>query len=197
MTERMYVHICTRGARPGPPREPAAAKPAPEPRVRRAPRPHQEPPALRPQHCAVCGRPSMPLFPCCERVTTTPRAPDTSPARVDEAKRQPAEEGRFVAYEIVRPAAGLWGDAGGLSSRSDCAGIAHSMLMYSSAMVATEHLPVLERIIELEDGKRVNRPARIEDLVGVAVAADREEHRSRFPGRLERLQAAGRLPRIG
>lgn len=140
----------------------------------------------QPSLCEVCGRPSMPLFPCCERITRSPRAPDTSPTRVDEAKRQPPEEGRFVAYEIVRPAAGLWGAAGGLSSRSDCAGIAHSMLMFSSAMVATEHLPVLERIVELA-----------EDLVGVAVAADRPEHRSRFPGRLERLQAAGRLPRIG
>jgi len=71
------------------------------------------------------------------------------------------------------------------------------MLMFSSPMVAPEHLPVLERIVELEDGTRTNRPARTEDLVGVAVAADRSDHRSTFPGRLERLQAAGRLPRTG
>lgn len=104
-------------------------------------------------------------------------------------------EPKFVGFECRRPA-GPWGESSGLSLASTAAGAAFNLLMFSSHNVAPEHLPTIERVLDV-DGTRLREPARVEDLVAIAVAAAVPAHALKFPKRLERLVEHGRLPRCG
>lgn len=147
--------------------------------------------------CPSCGRVPTPLFPCCDSAGIATPAPTVAQRIADverfEALIELAPKRELIGFEVVRPA-GPWGAAGGLSLATQLEQAAHSLLMFSGPSVRDDHLPNLERVVAI-DGERRNEACSSSELAAVAKAATSRELLHKFPGRLDRLVARGRLPR--
>lgn len=147
--------------------------------------------------CPSCGRVPTPLFPCCDSAGIATPAPTVAQRIADverlEALVELGPKREVLGFEVVRPP-GPWGEARGLSLATQVGQAAHSLLMFSGPSVRDEHLPLLERLVAL-DGLRRNEPCSATELAAVAKAATSRELLHKFPGRLDRLVARGRLPR--
>lgn len=146
--------------------------------------------------CPYCGLVPTPLFPCCDsaRIVAGPLVAERVAAVEQvEAVAGLAPRRELIGLEVVRPP-GPWGAGGGLSLATKPEQAAFNLLMFSAPSVLDEHLPNLERVVAI-DGERRNEACSSSELAAVAKAATSRELLAKFPGRLDRLVALGRLPR--
>lgn len=113
---------------------------------------------------------------------------------------EPASRGVFVAFVVWRPgrpdAREVWAREGRVLFRcADAIPTAEAMLRFAAPTVPEELLPELRRIEDLDGAPECIGEPSDEDRGAVADAAAREVMARTWPGRLERLVAAGRLPR--
>ena len=147
--------------------------------------------------CPYCGKVPTPLFPCCDSagIVAAPLVAErVAAAEQVEALAGLAPRRELIGFEVVRPA-GPWGEGGGLSLASTPERAAFNLLMFSAPSVRDDHIPVLERVVAI-DGERRNEACKPSELAAVAKAATSRELLNKFPGRLDRLVALGRLPRV-